>query len=94
MKTLNKTTKQAKHFIDEFNYSAKYTDLWKCYKKPSATKWRAENYCRQRCKVENGFDFRFIGFNTSYFTVGYKIKENEKTFLIVITACEYYKIEL
>lgn len=91
--TLKKNSTKANHYINEYN-NAKYTSIYHCYCKPSYHKEKAEENCLARCREFNGYGYRVLSFNTCVFIAGYIAEMDAKTWLVVETAQNIYKIEL
>lgn len=97
MITLNKNTKKAKLFIGSYHYyGGKYKsyDILTFYKKPSCSKIRAWYFCKELASKNNGNDLHICGGNSSVFSAGFTMMENDKKYLIYITRDNQYKIEL
>lgn len=97
MITLNKNTKKAKSFIDSYRYtSGKYEsyDILTFYQKPSYNKIKAWKYCEELATKNNGNDLHICGGNSSVFSVGFTMVENDKKYLVYVTRDNQYKIEL
>lgn len=97
MIALNKNTKKAQGFINSFNfYSAKYEsyDILTFYQKPSCSKIRAWYFCKELASKNNSNDLHICGGNSSVFSAGFTMMENDKKYLIYITRDNQYKIEL
>ena len=92
MKTLNKNTKQAQHFISAYN-RAEYTTVNSFYKNPSYEKIRAEQKIFERMSHNGGYGYRILGGNCMMFTAGYTIENGDKKGLIIETAYNTYFIE-
>ena len=88
MKNLNKNTKKAQHFVNEYA-RAEYSTVNAFYKKPSYNKVCAEQKIFERMKNNGGYDYRVLSGNCSTFTAGYKTKSA----LIIETAYNTYIIE-
>ena len=97
MVTLNKNTKKAKEFINSFNFyrlKNESYDILTFYKKPSCFKIRAWYFCKKLALKNNGNDLHICGGNSSVFSAGFTMVENDKEYLIYITRKNQYRIEL
>ena len=97
MITLNKNTKKAKGFINSYNFynfKIESYDILTFYKKPSYNKINAWNHCKELASKNNGNNLHICGGNSSVFSVGFTMVENDKKYLIYITRDNEYKIEL
>ena len=97
MITLNKNTKKAKGFVNSFNFyrhKNESYDILTFYKKPSNNKINAWNYCKELASKNNGNDLHICGGNSSVFSAGFTMMENDKKYLVYITRDNEYKIEL
>lgn len=88
---LNRETQKAERWIDSYNRASDYS-VETFYGRPSYNKIRAENECINRMKSINGYGYRVLGGNSSFFTCGYK-SEDGKT-LYIETACNTFEIAL
>ena len=61
------------------------TELWEVYGSFSQRKWQAFEDCKRIMKERDGYGLRIIGHNTSFFSVGFRTKD-DKT-LVYITHC-------
>lgn len=91
MTKLNNTTQRAKNWIDSYN-RADYTSVEQFYSRPSYNKIRAENYCLDHMREVNGYGYRVLGGNSSFFTCGY-LSEDGNT-LYIETHCNTFEIAL
>lgn len=91
---LNNTTKRAIGFIDSYNraINRKNYSVENFYSRPSYNKIRAENECINKMKSINGYGYRVLGGNSSFFTCGYKSENGD--ILYIETACNTYEIAL
>ena len=87
MKTINNNTKQAERYINAYNRSRMY-DLRDAYGKPSTAKTRADSRCRLMMHSEGGHDYKIIGYNCNFFTVGWIAGDA----LRIETACNSFVI--
>lgn len=87
MKTINNSTKQARHFINAYNRSETYT-LNQAYAKSSTAKTRADYNCRMMMQEEGGHGYKIISYNTFQFTAAW-ISGNS---LRIETACNSFVI--
>lgn len=87
MKTINNTTKQAKHYINAYNRSRMY-DLQDAYANPSTAKTRADYNCRMMMQSEGGHNYKIIGYNCNFFTVAWIAGKD----LRIETACNSFVI--
>lgn len=97
MITLNKNTKKAKSFIDNYRYTSgknESYDILTFYKKPSFYKIKAWKYCKELEANNNSNDLHICGGNSSVFSAGFTMMENDKKYLIYITRNNQYRIEL
>ena len=97
MTVLNKNTKKAKALINSYHYySSKHEsyDILTFYKKPSFNKIKAWQFCIKLASKNNGNDLHICGGNSSVFSAGFTMVENNKKYLIYITRDNQYKIEL
>lgn len=97
MITLNKKTKKAKSFVDSFNFYGiknESYDILTFYEKPSCSKIRAWYFCKELAAKNNGNNLHICGGNSSFFSAGFTMVENDKKYLIYITRENQYKIEL
>lgn len=97
MVTLNKNTKKAQRFINSFNFyrdKNKSYDILTFYRKPSSNKIRAWYFCKELASKNNGSDLHICGGNSSVFSAGFTMMENDKKYLIYITRYYQYQIEL
>lgn len=97
MITLNKNTKKAKSFIDSYCYTSSKIesyDILTFYKKPSYNKIKAWKYCKELATNNNGNNLHICGGNSSVFSAGFTMMENDKKYLIYITRDNQYRIEL
>lgn len=97
MTILNKNTKKAKALIDNYRYySGKQEsyDILIFYQKPSLNKIKAWQFCKELTSKNNGNDLHICGGNSSTFSAGFTMVENNKKYLIYITRDNQYKIEL
>lgn len=90
-KKLNNTTERAIHWIRAYNNS-NYTSVENFYTRPSENKIYAERQCIERMNFINGYGYRVLGGNSSFFTCGYKSYDGKK--LYIETACNTFEIEL
>lgn len=88
---LNKTTARAERWIHAYNRANCYS-VEDFYKSPSGCKIRAEKECLARMNSINGYGYRVLGGNSSFFTCGYK-SEDGKT-LYIETHCNTFEIAL
>lgn len=88
---LNKETKKAERWIDSYN-RADCHSVEDFYSRPSYNKISAERKCIERMNEINGYGFRILSGNSSFFTCGYK-SENGDT-LYIETACNTFEIAL
>lgn len=86
---LNKTTKKAQHFINEYNNSYCYS-VMDFYKTCSSEKVIAENRIKNTMIKNDGYGYRILSGNSFNFTCGYKIKNT----LIIETVVNTFEIEL
>lgn len=89
MKTLNKTTKGAKAWIDKYNKSS-CTSVLNFYGSCSSAKMSAEYQCKKRMKELNCYGYCVLSGNCFHFVCGYR---NEK-YLYIETVGYTYQIEL
>ncbi len=97
MITLNKNTKKAKLFVDSFNFyrgKNESYDILTFYQKPSQSKIKAWYFCKKLASKNNGNDLHICGGNSSVFSAGFTMVENDKKYLVYITRDNQYKIEL
>lgn len=60
------------------------TELWGCYKAPSAAKRYAFENCKRVCKQYNGRNLRIIGHNCQTFSAGFiGLWNNQKAFFYI-----------
>ena len=88
---LNKSTERASRWINSYN-RADYTSVEDFYSRPSYNKINAERKCLERMNSINGYGYRVLGGNSSFFTCGYK-SEDGKT-LYIETHCNTFEIAL
>lgn len=86
---LNKTTKRASHFINEYNNSYCYS-VRDFYKTCSSEKISAENKIKNTMLENGGNDYRILSGNSFNFTCGYKINN----ILVIETVASTFEIEL
>lgn len=86
---LNKTTKKAKHFINEYNNSYYYS-VRDFYKTCSWEKINAENRIKSTMLENGGYGYRILSGNSFNFTCSYKINNT----LIIETSANTFEIEL
>lgn len=88
---VNKTTQRAINWIGAYNasYCSSVEDF---YSRPSGNKIYAERKCLDRMKSINGYGYRVLGGNSSFFTCGYKSENGD--ILYIETACNTYEIAL
>lgn len=72
MKTINANTKTATRFINAYNRSNDY-DLMDVYGRYSVEKSRAQAWCKEQMRKENGTGFKIMSFNTFGFTCGWMV---------------------
>lgn len=89
--TLNNTTERAKGYIKQYEKSTCHS-VQSFYVRPSYNKIRAETKIRDRMTQENCIDYRVLGGNSSYFTVGYMSNDRKK--LYIETYCNIYEIDI
>ena len=97
MTVLNKHTKKAKALINSYHYYSgkrESYDIFNFYKKPSVNKIKAWQFCIKLTSKNNGNDLHICGGNSSVFSAGFTMTENDKKYLIYITRDNRYKIEL
>ena len=88
---LNKSTERASRWIDSYN-RAIYTSVEDFYNRPSHNKINAERRCLERMNSVNGYNYRVLGGNSSFFTCGYKSKDGNT--LYIETHCNIFEIAL
>ena len=88
MKTINKSTKAGKRFINAYNRS-RITSVYECYCKPSTAKAQAEYLCRDVMRRENGHGYKITGYNCMQFTAMWTTPEG----LRVETAASSYIVK-
>lgn len=86
---LNKTTKKASHFINEYNNSYCYS-VKDFYKTCSYEKVIAEERIKNTMSKNGGYGYRILSANSFNFTCGYKINNT----LIIETSANTFEIEL
>ena len=93
MKTtkLNNTTEKARNWIDSYK-RADSTSVQDFYNRPSYNKIRAEMGCIDRMNSVNGYGYRVLGGNSSFFTCGYKSEDGK--ILYIETHCNTFEIAL
>lgn len=91
---LNRNTKKAQGFINQFSNSEVDT-LSACYGRFSYEKERAYYWCVNKCADMNGWRFRIMSYCTHAFTCGwlYEDKETGVIMLNVETYRNTYEIE-
>ena len=89
--TLNRETERAERYIRQYEKSTCHS-VQSFYGRPSYNKIRAEAKIRDRMAMENCVDYRVLGGNSSYFTVGYRRADNKK--LYIETYCNIYEIDI
>lgn len=97
MITLNKNTKKSQSYIGSFNYSSgknESYDILTFYKKPSHNKIKAWEYCKKLATNNNGDNLHICCGNSSVFSAGFTMVENDKKYLVYITYANNFKIEL
>ena len=87
MKTLNNNTQKAQAYINAYNRSDIYS-LNQAYGKPSTEKTRADYNCRMMMQSEGGYNYKIIGYNSSFFTVAWIAGKD----LRIETACNSFII--
>lgn len=94
MKTLNKNTKKAKIYIDNYNQSNK-KNLRDCFKSWSDEKQNIfEKYFNKCYNEDDGLNFRITTYNQNIITFGYTVEKDNKKYLYYITPSCDYIIEL
>ena len=88
---LNKTTARAENWIHAYNRANCYS-VESFYKNPSSCKIRAERECLARMNEIDGYGYKVLGGNSSFFTCGYMSKDGKT--LYIETACNTYEIAL
>lgn len=90
-----KTNKLKDYYIKQYDYyyynNYKPT-IYHAYQKPSYSKLKAYNEIKQDYYNNKGYQFTLLGHNSSFFTCGYLIDIEDKTYLIIETYCNTYKI--
>lgn len=72
METVKNTTKKGQRFIYAYENSCNY-ELSDCYGRCSWEKQRAEKWCIEQMKKENGDGFKILSFNTFGFSCGWMV---------------------
>ena len=89
--TLNRETERAQCYIEQYEKSTCHSVQF-FYGRPSYNKIRVEEKIRDRMAKENCIDYRVLGGNSSFFTVGYRSNDNKK--LYIETYCNIYEIDI
>ena len=94
MATLNKNTKKAKQYINNYNKSNK-TTLRDCFKSWSNEKENIFNEYIAKCYNEDGgSNFKIASYNHNVVVFGYIVEKDDKKYLYYITPSNDYIIEL
>ena len=88
MKTIKAQTKAGQRFIHAYNRSRK-SSIYECYCNPSTAKTRAEYFCRDMMRRENGNGYKITGYNCMQFTAMWTTPEG----LRVETAASSYIVK-
>lgn len=65
------------------------------YSRYSLAKDHAMQKCRDKYIRDNGYDFRIVGYNSQFFSVGYKVCDKKgKEIFVWITPWNVYTMEL
>ena len=88
---LNKTTKKAEKWINEYKNSFCYS-VNNFYNRCSSEKIRAENTCKNRMMENNCHGYKVLNGNCSKFTCGYTTQDNKTLF--IETVSNIFEIEL
>ena len=68
--------------------------VYDVYAKPSVNKLRAEREILDYMLDQNGYGYRVISYNTSFFTVGYIIRNDEGKLFVYETAQHRYYLPI
>ncbi len=91
---LNKNTKKAKEYINNFEKSNVYS-IWQAYDKPSRNKARIFDEWQEIARQHNATNFKITTFSKFVFTLGFvTTNENGETVLNYITPSQNYQIVL
>lgn len=81
---LNKTTKKAEAWINEYKNSFCYS-VENFYGRCSYEKLQAENECKNRMIENNCHAYRILNGNSFYFTCGYMSSDNKTLFIETVS---------
>ena len=68
--------------------------VYDVYAKPSVNKLRAERNILDYMLDQDGYGYRVMSYNTSFFTVGYIIRNEKGKFFVYETAYNQYVLQL
>ena len=88
---LNNTTERAERYIRQYEKSTCHSVQF-FYGHPSYRKISIEEKIRNRMSTENCIDYRVLGGNSSFFTVGYMSNDRKKLF--IETYCNIFEIDI
>lgn len=93
MKKINRSTKQAKHFINLYN-NTPYRYLRNVYKNYSYAKYCAELLIISQMNKLNGYGYTILTYSDFKFTCAFIYEQNENKILRVYTKENTYEIIL
>ncbi len=88
---LNKNTKRGKNYITSY-FGASCFSVSDFYKSSSYYKTKAETIIKEKMRKNGFIDYKVLGGNSSFFTVGYTDKAQNTIY--IETAQNTYKINL
>jgi len=90
---INPNTERARQIVRAWTCSWD-VDLDDAYGTYSRAKENAYEYCRQRERECNSYNGRITGHNSSVFSYAFTCKVGDKMYLIYITHCNDYAIDI
>ena len=90
---INPKTERARQIIHAWDCSTE-VDLDDAYGRYSSAKARAYEYCRERERECNSYNGRITGHNICTFSYAFRCVVGEKRYLIYITHCSDYAIDI
>ena len=89
---LNWNTSKGIRMLNSYACS-KVDDIFKAYNKPSTTKVKTFYQIKDEMRDVDGYDLRITSKSKDYYSCAYRIKEDNKEYLIYHTVGSRYKLE-